>query len=134
MKENKTVQDLFTVTTQETAVAIRPETLTLKRKLTLDATSISRTKQMLCRIDGEFEQIDMPPIAQGAPPSKATAIPITDILTKEAFLLICNSLIVSALKRAGEPLTGKYFAMQDKGIKPGKRYRDVEIMELQVAK
>lgn len=134
MKENKTAQDLFTTATEQTAVAIRPETLKATRRLTLDATSIARLGKVICRIDGELENLTMPPITAGGEPGKAVAIPITDIVSQTSYLMFCNSMMQSSLKRAGEPLTGRYFAIADRGIREGKRYRQVEIFELEVAK
>lgn len=132
MTEPNAVTKVFHDATKEKAIAVRPESLQLKRKLTLDATSIARLKQVICRIDGELEVIEMPPAAKGAAPGQAVGVPITDVVTQTQYLLICNSLIVSALRRAGEPLTGKYFALRAGEIKAGKRYRHVDVMELEV--
>jgi hypothetical protein len=133
MNAPKTVQDLITTATEEKSLAVKPETLKLKRRLTMDATSISRLKQVICRIDGEFESIEMPPAAKGAEPGAAVAVPITDVITQTQYLLICNSLIVSALQRATPPLVGRLFAMRAGEIKVGKRYRMVEVFEVELA-
>ena len=61
-------------------------------------------------------------------------MPIRDVVTNDQYLLICNSLIVSALRRAGAPLAGKFFAMKSGEIKAGKRYRQVEVYELEQVK
>lgn len=128
--ETKEITDPFAPTA---AVAVRADTLVHKRQLTLDATSIARLKQVICRIEGELETIEMPPATKGGPPTTAAAVPIFDLVNNTSYLLICNSLIVSALQRAGGPLAGRYFAMRAGEIKAGKRYRSVEVIELEVA-
>jgi hypothetical protein len=133
MKKTEVQPDLIANMTMTTAVVVRPNQLKLKRKLTMDATSIARLAQVVCRVEGEMEVIEMPPAAKGAPPSEAHAVPILDLVRNEQFLLICNSLIVSAFRRAGEPLTGRYFALRAGDIAVGKRYRHVDVMELEVA-
>lgn len=129
---NETKENMTTYQTT-TEVAVRADALKAKRKLTLDATSITRLGQVVCRIDGELETIEMPPQTKGGPVSHAAAVPIFDLVRTESYLLICNSLIVSALQRAGAPLTGRYFAMRAGEIKAGKRYRSVEVIELEAA-
>jgi hypothetical protein len=133
MNAPKTVTDLINTMTETKALTVKPETLNVKRRLTMDATSIARLKQVICRVDGEFESIEMPPAAKGAEPGAAVAVPITDVVNNVQYLLICNSLIVSALQRATPPLTGRYFAIKSGEIKAGKRYRQVEIFELELA-
>jgi hypothetical protein len=129
----KTVTDLINTMTETKALAVKPDTLNVKRRLTMDATSIARLKHVICRIDGEFESIEMPPAAKGADPGAAVAVPITDLVNNVQYLLICNSLIVSALQRAVPPLVGRYFAIKAGEIKAGKRYRQVDIFELELA-
>jgi hypothetical protein len=130
---NDKPSDLISSITQTTAVSLRPEQLKLKRKLTMDATSIARLGQLVCRIYGEFETIEMGgPNKDGFIPT-AQAIPIFDVVRQEEYLLVCNALIVSAFKRAVPPLIGRYFALRSGEIVTGKRYRHVDVMELEVA-
>jgi hypothetical protein len=131
--KTETKPDILASVTQTKALAVRLDQLSLKRKLTMDATSIARLGQVVCRVEGELEVIEMPPVAKGAAASQAYAVPIYDVITDQQWLLICNSLIVSAFNRAGPPLNGRYFALRAGEIKTGKRYRHVDVMELEVA-
>jgi hypothetical protein len=129
--KNTTTDIMRTVETPK-ALAVPAKDLRLKRKLTMDATSIARLNQVICRAQGELESIEMPPTVAGGPKSTAVAVPILDVVTMKEYLLICNSLIVSAFQRAGSPLEGRYFALRSGEIKAGKRYRQVDVMELEL--
>jgi hypothetical protein len=131
--ETKQVTDVARYTTGSNLPTVNPEKLVGKRKLTMDATSISRLGQVVCQVTGEMEVIQMPAVGAGNGKSDAVAVPIIDLLQKVDYLLICNSLIVSAFQRAGTPLAGRYFAIRSGEIKAGKRYRSVDIVELQLA-
>ena len=123
--------DALTNTTQ--AVAVRTDQFKVKRQLTLDATSIARLGEVLCQTTGELEQIEMPGNGNKGEVNMAWAVPITDLLRTTQYLLICNALLVSAFNRAGQPLAGKYFAIRSGEIKAGKRYRTVDVVQLELA-
>ena len=115
-------------------IAVRPEQLKALRPLTLDATSIKRLSQVVCVTLGELTVQEMPGFDAARTPTKTYTVDIQDIVTGQSWCLICNAVLSSAFKRAGEPLKGRYFAIRDRGEKPGKRYRDLEAVELELSK
>lgn len=120
-------------TQTSTTLAPKPEQLKQKRRYTLDVASIARLKEVLCMLNSEIYTIEMPPMAKDAPPSQAHAVDIVDLLRSQEYVLILNSVMLSALDRAGKPLTGRYFAFRGGEIKAGKRYRQVDVIELERA-
>jgi len=111
--------------------AIKPEALKHKRRLTLDVVSVSRLWDVLMQCDGELTAIEMPSKFTETGKSEAWCVEITDIVRSEQYMLICNAVLAGALKRAGAPLTGRYFAVRVGEIKAGKRYRETEVVELE---
>jgi hypothetical protein len=115
-----------------TQVAVRTDHLKAKRKLTLDATSIARLGEVVCQVTGELEVITMPPRGGNGEKSTAWAVPILDVVHNTEYLLIANAVIVGALKRSGEPLAGKYYAMRAGELHKGKNFRHVDVVELEL--
>ena len=74
----------------------------------------------------------MPGFDAARTPVKTWVVEITDVVRSTPWLLICNSLIKSAFERAGTPLAGRYFAIRAGDIVAGKRYRHVDIVELEL--
>lgn len=120
------------VSPKNAALAIRPESLTVKKRLTLDATSIARLGQVIAQMDSELYNIELAAPGGKGEKRPATCVDITNVVTGEQFCLICNAVLAGALSRAlmtGE-LTGRYFAIQSGDIVAGKHYRRVEVAEL----
>lgn len=65
--------------------------------------------------------------------SKPTLMPIInfDEDGKDGWL-ICNAVIKSTLEKVDGGYIGKYFSFRDNGQKEGKKYRTVDITELEV--
>ena len=131
--EKKPKTEYETITVSENAVTVRPDKLKPVRRLTLDATSLVRLGEVICQTTGELELIDMPGPGNNGAKSQAWAVPIFDVVHGTNYLLIANAVIVGALRRAGEPLAGKYFAMRAGEIKAGKRFRQCEVIQLELA-
>jgi len=112
--------------------AAQPPNLTLKRRLTMDATSIKNLQEVVARTDSELYTLMMPGFDAARTPVKTWVVEITDLVQSTPWLLICNSLIRSAFERAGTPLVGRYFALRSGDIVAGKRYRHVDIIELEL--
>jgi hypothetical protein len=125
------IADKFSTTT---SVAIRTEDLKAVRKLTMDATSLTRLVQIICQALSELYIVPMPSMASAGEMTPTTVIDILDVNTGENYMLICNALVKSALERAGEPLRGRYFSMRVGDIVAGKRYRKCEVIELELVK
>jgi hypothetical protein len=133
MPNDKKKTEFMDVMTGEKHVAVRTDKLRAKRRLTLDATSIVRLGEVICQATGELELIDMPGLSSNGEKSQAWAIPILDGVHQTNYLLICNVVMVGAIRRAGEPSGGKYFAMRAGEIRAGKRFRQVDVIELELA-
>jgi len=115
---------------QVPAAVVKPEKLRIKKRLTLDATSIVRLGPCVVRVVGEMEEMTMPPKAAGAEPGRATGLPVQDVFNNNEYLLILNAVMVSAFVRSIPPLSGRLFAMRPGEIKVGKTYRMVDIFEV----
>lgn len=132
MPNKNEVIPTFKTITETTAVVKAPKALKATRKLTLDATSIARLGELVCRIDGEWEEV-----TTHLGPCKA--IPITDILRSTEYLLLCNAMLVSGIERARvrvgdkvDTIVGKFFAIKSGEIDAGKRFRKVEVYQVEV--
>ena len=111
--------------------AIKLESLKHKRLLTLSVIGISRLGEVLMQCDGELTAVEMPSKFTENGKSQAWTIDITDIVRCERYQLVCNAVLASSLRRAGEPLTGRYFAVRVGEIVAGKRYRATDVVELE---
>jgi hypothetical protein len=132
MPRTKRQQNVVPTFTAPTAVAVRTDHLKPKRKLTLDATSIVRLGEVVCQATGELEVIQMPPRGSQTEMQQAWAVPILDVVHNTEYLLIANAQIVGALRRSGEPIAGKYYAMRAGEIEKGKHFRHVDVIELEL--
>ena len=131
--EKKNATKYEELTASQNAIAVRTDKLKPMRRLTLDATSLVRLGEVICQATGELELIDMPGNGKNGEKSQAWAVPIYDVVHGTNYLLIANAQIVSGLRRAGEPLAGKYFAMRAGEIKAGKRFRQCDVILLELA-
>lgn len=68
----------------------------------------------------------------GKKDSKPTVIKVRNLDTGEIGLLIVNAIIGSALQRVEKPLIGKYFQFSARDIREGKKYRDIDVVEMEV--
>jgi hypothetical protein len=123
------------------------------KRLTRPVVAIGRVRQLALQCQSEMYERKMPLQGKGEVEQPTTVVDILDLETGEECLLICNALIKTAFERAcgkllppppaeagqeqallaprwESPLTGRYFAMQSGEIRDGKRYRDIDIVEL----
>jgi hypothetical protein len=75
----------------------------------------------------------MPGFDAARTPTPTATVDVMDVLTGQNWCLICNAVLASAFRRAGEPLAGRYFAIRAGEIVAGKRYRKIDVVELEVA-
>ena len=113
---------------------IRPSDLKTKRKLTLDVLSISKIGAIVMQCNGELQLAEFPSKFSANGKAPAYCIDVTDCETGEQYTLICNTVLSSALKRAAEPLTGRFFKVKVGDVRPGKTYRDTEVYEQELKK
>lgn len=107
--------------------------LTRKRRLTVDVTNISKLGELLALTQSDLYTRELPSTFH--PSGKATVycVDVVNVLTGEEYMLACNTVLASALQRAGTPLAGRYFAIRCGEIVAGKRYRRVDVVELERA-
>ena len=113
-----------------TVPALRPDSFKAGRKLTLDLVSISKLKEIIIGCQSELTVNSLPSKFTESGKADAYTVDVANVLTGEEFMLVCNTVLASALRRAGEPLTGRYFAIRVGEIQNGKRYRSVEVVEV----
>lgn len=109
------------------------KTITFKRTLTRPLTSISHAKELLVTVTAEMYKYDLPVKGRSEKMQPATILEGTDAETGEEIMLICNSMMESALTRAGAPLVGRTFAFREQGMKADKNYRVVDVVEVELS-
>jgi hypothetical protein len=124
-------QDAVALFQEKKALTITADKMKEVRKLTMDATSLPRLGQVICQTLSELYEVPMPSMADKAATTMTPVIDILDVVSGQAYLLICNALVKSAFVRAGAPLAGRYFAMRAGDIVAGKRYRKCDVWELE---
>ena len=124
----QTAPDAFTM---PTLPAIQVDSLKPKRRLTLDVVSISKIGELLMCCQGELQAASLPSKYAKDGKADAVTVDVLDLLRNEPYTLVCNAILASSLKRAGEPLTGRYFAVRVGEQEAGKRYRRTEVIELE---
>jgi len=149
-------KDIFTVEGEKHVIRDITQDFSVKTRLTHAVVSIARRGTMAVQIRSEMYEREMPIIGKASQSNLTTLIDCFDLESGEEVTLICNALIKSALIRAmGEvkqrstadqldgvyptpqythPLIGRYFAMRSGTIRDDKRYRDVDVVELQPTK
>jgi len=106
------------------------ERFKVSRRLTRSLWALAHTRELAFQAQGEMYQAEL------AITSKVTADPLTWVLnvvnleTGEEGMLICSAVLRAALTRDSLPLNGRYFAVRAGIIREGKRYRDVDLVEL----
>ena len=133
MPNEKKKSDYEVITEKDAMAVVKPEKLRAVRRLTMDATSLARHGDLICQALGELERIDMGKPDKNGEVPQAWALPILDVVERKEYLLICNVMMVGALRRSGEPLVKKYFAMRPGEIVAGKRFRKCDVIELELA-
>lgn len=130
----KKIADMFKPLPGQTAIAPLSERFSVSRRLTRPMISIGRKGMLAVAIMSEMYERDIPVAGKTELGQKTTLVEVTDLETGEESTLICNALIKSALERAVAPIAGRFFAMRAGEIRDGKRYRDVDVVELQPTK
>lgn len=117
----------------ERAIVPLHDRFTILRRLTKPILSMAHLKELAVELITEpYEaHIALPTRKEGAGPTKV--VDVVNLETGEEGMLILGSLISSAFQRAGSPLKGRFFALRSGTIREGKRYRDVDVVELRPA-
>jgi hypothetical protein len=104
----------------------------VKKTLTKNLFSIAHSRQLIIKCTSEIYEQKLP--VSGRAKQEDTDTKLVDIVNMETGdegALICNALIVKAFETAGGSLTGRVFGIREGGIKEGKKYRSVDMVELQ---
>jgi hypothetical protein len=101
------------------------------KKLTVDVTSISKIGELVMCCEGELMNLDMPSKYHPEGHGPAICIEAHDVARNEHYIVVCNAIMASSLRRAGQPLVGRYFAVRVGELIAGKRYRQTEVVELE---
>jgi hypothetical protein len=108
------------------------KTITFKRTLTKPLVAMGHTKQLLLKVSEELYKYELPVKGRSEKMMPATILEGTDVETGEDVMLICTTMMASALERAGAPLKGRCFAFREQGMKADKAYRVVDVVEVEV--
>lgn len=100
------------------------------KQLTIPLWSMSHTPTLLIRAEGEPHEADFTLAIPGKPDSKPLVLGCRNLDTDETGLLVLNTLMSSALTRAGGLLSGRIFEFKANGKKEGKDYLDVRVTEM----
>ena len=128
--KNDVKSPLAELTVPKQQALAKPSNFKAKKRLTLDVQSISKVKELLCQCTSELYLEEMPSKFAENGKAQAYCVDVVDLLRSEEFMLICNAILARSLQRAGEPLAGRYFAIQVGDIAAGKTYRKVDVVEL----
>ena len=105
-----------------------------KKRLTKPILSITQATTYTVKIVGEMYKKSLPVAGKVGTEVETTMIDVVNMDRNEECSLICNAIIESAFHRCEPPLVGRYFEIHIGEIRAGKRYRDVDIYELEPGK
>lgn len=106
--------------------------LKAKRRLTVPLVSMAHTPILVCLVEGEPVTMHITTGVGKEKSADPTVVPILNLDTGEDGLLICNTIILSAFSKIEGGVTGKYFSLRSSGIRDGKAYRDIDIVEMEM--
>lgn len=110
----------------------RITSLNLKRTLTRPMVAMAHQKELVFQCTSEMYAVDLPTTGRTEKMQPATVLDGIDLESGEEIMLICNAMMVSALKRAGGELIGRSFGFRAGDIKADKKYRVVDVVEIDV--
>lgn len=108
------------------------KSITLKRVMTLPLVAMSHQRELLMRCTSEMYAKNLPTAGRTEGTGEATVIECTDLESGDKILLVCNAMMVGALKDAAPPLIGRCFAFKASTFKEGKKYLVVDVIEVEV--
>lgn len=99
--------------------------------LTKSLFSIAHSKNLMVKVVSETYTQKLPNAGRAkAEETDTTMIDVINLETGEEGALICNALIVKAFETAKPPLIGRMFAIREGGIREGKKYRSIDMVEI----
>lgn len=127
--KNKELPDQAAETTNPSAPKRK---LVAKQQLTIPLISMAHLPLLLCEALSEPYQDEQIAVMGTDNKSIPTVIKIRDLDDNEVKLLVVNTIIASAFQRAIPPLTGRFFLLKGGTIREGKRYRDINVTEMEL--
>jgi len=130
MVENQLYAELI----EAGVVTVNPAELRMVARITRDAITLQKLGDCVLRMDGEVFTIPMSSAFTPGQYHDVACVEVTDVIHGQCYVLMCGTVLASTLRRQANPLEGRLFAMRPLGIRPGKRYRDVQVVEVVVEK
>ena len=103
---------------------------TRKERLTVGFTSMAHRKTLYCKVLTEPYQSDIE-FSNGKDKSCPMICNIIDLESGEESYLICSAIILSVFKKYGDKLVGKAFELNQAPKIEGKKYRALDIYEIE---
>lgn len=108
------------------------KSITFKKLLTRPLVAMAHKRELLFECTSEMYEHTLPTAGRTDKPSAATLIDGIDLETGEEVSLILNTVMKSAFERAKPPLSGRAFGLRAGEAKADKRYRIVDVIEVEV--
>jgi len=113
-------------------VTINPTELRVVGHITREAITLTKLGDCVLRMDGELFDIPMRSVFTPDETHEVPCVEVTDVIRGAPYVLMCGTVLASTLRRQVNPLSGRLFAMRQLDLRPGKRYRDVQVVEVAV--
>lgn len=106
----------------------------LVKQYTVALIAMVHEGDLLCEIRSKIYQMELPVKGRTETMQPARIVDVINLQTGEYQALICNETMVSAFERAGQetPIIGRFFALKCGDMVADKRYRMVDVVEVQV--
>lgn len=104
----------------------------ITRPLTPPLIAMVHQGKLLFEAASDLTTMNLPVKGRSESIQPATVVEGYNLETGEYVVLICNTMMVSAFKKAGEPLKGKQFAIADNDLMADKNYRHIEVVQVAV--
>jgi hypothetical protein len=111
--------------------ALQPSNFKSSKRLTKDVTSITQLNEAIVMCQSEIYTIEMGDPANPGCKRPVAACDVLDCMSGQEYVLICGAVLASTWQRFEGQLIGTYFAIRTGEIPPGKRYRKVDVVQLE---
>lgn len=112
--------------------ALNIASVEIVKPLTPPLVAMAHQGKLLFEAASEPFKMQLPVKGRSESVQDATVVEGYNLETGEFIILICNTMMVSAFKKAGDPLKGKQFAIANNNIMADKNYRHIEVVQVRV--
>lgn len=109
----------------------KPSDFKALKRITRDVSTMTRLGEAIVMLQSELFTIKMKSTFPPHEERDVWAVQVLDCLRGEEYTLILGAVLASTFKQEPQPLTGKYYAIRNGEIPPGKRYRKPEVILLE---